>query len=276
MNVVVIDLYSTSAFYYGLVCSLACKMFGIHYIPILRGGDLPARWKRNPSFCRIIFSSAKWVVSPSKYLYSFFGEQGISNLQYIPNPVRLAICPFSVRALPRPRLLWVRSFHEIYNPLLAVEVFHELKKVYPNATLAMIGPAKDDTLEQCISFCKSKSLTNVHFPGLMAKEAWIQRSAEYDIFINTARFDNIPVSVMEAMALGLPVVSTNVGGIPFLIDHGFNGLLVPSEDRKAMVDAVIQLCSDGTLALRLARNARATVEEFDEDRVYSQWQPILA
>jgi len=158
---------------------------------------------------------------------------------------------------------------------MALEVFQELQKDFPNATLTMVGPSKDESYEQCLAFAKAQNLA-VNFTGLLSKEAWIALAASHDIFINTTNFDNTPVSVIEAMALGLPVVSTNVGGMSFLIDDGKDGLLSPPRDVQAFVDSISRLLNDTGLARQLAQNARKKAEGFDWSIVKNLWQEVLS
>ena len=98
---------------------------------------------------------------------------------------------------------------------------------------------------------------------------------DYDIFINTTHVDNTPVSVLEAMALGLPVVSTAVGGIPDLLDDGEEALLVADDDEEAMTEAVIRLIQSPELAQSIARKARRKVEAFDWENVRELWRQLL-
>ena len=89
-----------------------------------------------------------------------------------------------------------------------------------------------------------------------------------DIFINTTNVDNTPVSVLEAMACGLCVVSTDVGGLSFLLEHEKDALLVPPDDAEAMAAAIVRILGDKDLAESLSRNGRAKTEHFD-------WQNIV-
>ncbi len=99
--------------------------------------------------------------------------------------------------------------------------------------------------------------------------------SEGDIFLNTTNVDNTPVSVMEAMVCGLCIVSTNVGGVPDLVDDGQNGLLVPPADSAAMAAGVLRILDDPTLAARLSGNARLKAELFDWSALLPQWEQLL-
>jgi glycosyltransferase involved in cell wall biosynthesis len=130
-----------------------------------------------------------------------------------------------------PRILWVRSFHELYRPQWAIGILERLLEQYPEAALCMVGPDKDGSLEHCQQLAHNKGLADkVYFTGLLSKADWLALSADYDIFLNTTSADNTPVSVMEAMALGMPVVTTKVGGIPWLFADGIEGIMVAEAD----------------------------------------------
>ena len=100
-------------------------------------------------------------------------------------------------------------------------------------------------------------------------------ATDYDFFINSTHIDNTPISVIEAMALGLPVISTDVGGMSQLIENGKDGILVPEHDVDAMVEAIEKLVQDQELALQIAQAARKKVEAFDWEIVKEEWMKVL-
>ena len=97
-----------------------------------------------------------------------------------------------------------------------------------------------------------------------------------DIYINTNRIDNMPVAVLEACAMGLPVVSTDVGGIPDLLTHGETGLLVPDDDDDAMARAVQSLLTNSELAGRISHSGRKLAESSAWERVRLLWEELFA
>ena len=115
----------------------------------------------------------------------------------------------------------------------------------------------------------------VEFTGKLEKEEWIELSKNYNVFINTSHFDNTPISVIEAMALGLPVISTNVGGIPFLLENRKNALLVNDSDTLAMVNNIKEIFSNQDIRNTIIKNARLIAESFDWSVVKEKWLDIL-
>ncbi|MBC7606881.1 MAG: glycosyltransferase family 4 protein [Burkholderiales bacterium] len=274
VDYVLIDTYSTYNFWYAFSVSQLCRVLKLKYIPKLHGGDLPKRLSKNPRLCSMIFKNAYKNIAPSGYLAEAFKDRNFAEILYIPNTIELKKYPFKVRTHICPKLLWVRSFTSIYNPEMALKVFHELKKKYPNAELCMVGPDKDGTLNKIQEMEKNLNL-NVNFTGKLSKAQWVALSSAYDIFINTTHFDNTPVSVIEAIALGLPVVSTNVGGITYLLENQKTALLVDDNDVSGMVEAVQEILNNQTLTHSLVQNALIAIQNFDWEEVKGKWDEVL-
>jgi glycosyltransferase involved in cell wall biosynthesis len=96
-----------------------------------------------------------------------------------------------------------------------------------------------------------------------------------DIFLNTSNVDNTPVTLLEAMAAGLCIVSTDVGGIPYLLQHGYDSLLVPPNEPEAMAYAIRRILTEPQLAGYLSRNARLKAEQFDWSNILPRWDALL-
>ena len=274
VSYILIDSYSTKAFWYAFVCSQLARFFNVKYIPILHGGDLPYRLKLNPKLCRMVFVNAYKNVAPSGYLKQAFEKEGYLNVIHIPNSIEIKNYEFKQRNEVTPRLLWVRAFANIYNPKMAVSVLFQLQKTYSNATLTMVGPDKDGSLITTKAFADQLGV-KVNFTGKLSKEDWCRLAIDNDIFINTTHFDNTPVSVMEAMALGLPLVSTNVGGIPYLVLNNENAILVNDTDVEQMTTAILDLISDKKKTINMSQNGRRLIEQMDWDIVKQKWFSLL-
>ncbi len=142
VDLVLIDTYSTQNFYYSIIVVKICRLFKLPYIPILHGGNLPDRLKKSKTMSQKLFGNAFTNVAPSKYMMEQFQKQGYNNLTYIPNTIEIKNYPFQLRNSVTAKLLWVRSFSEIYNPMLALEIVEILKNKGRDVSLCMVGPIR--------------------------------------------------------------------------------------------------------------------------------------
>ena len=170
----------------------------------------------------------------------------------------------------------MRAFTETYNPAMAIRVAKRMTKRFDDFQMVMAG--KDGVLSSSIKkMADENRLTdNIIFPGYIDMEEKIRFADEYDIYINTNKVDNAPVSVIEFMALGLPVVSVNVGGVPYLITHEQNGLLVSNDDDEAMFDQICRLIENVSFAKRICFNAYNYALPYDERSVFKKWEVLIS
>ena len=275
VDYILIDTYSTTAFWYAYLAGRLAKLIGTKYIPILHGGDLPKRLKRSNRACDKLFNNSYANVAVSGYLNHEFEKAGYRTV-VIPNSIEISKYPFRLRDQPRPKLLWVRSFHRQYNPLMAADVLAGLLQIHPDAELCMVGPDKDGSLGEFKDYIRQKGTEeHVKITGKLSKEDWISLSENYDFFINTTNVDNTPVSVIEAMALGLGVISTNPDGIPYLLNDGWDSILVRPGDYSNMAKQISSIMNDPDLAKQLSSNARRKAETYDWGAIRENWIRLL-
>lgn len=272
-NYLLIDTFSTTNFYYALIISQLSRILKIKYIPILHGGSLPKRLSNNKKLSKLIFKNSYKNIAPSNYLKHEFDKKGY-HTTFIPNILEIENYQFKIRKILKPKLLWVRAFKHIYNPTMAIEVLKLLREVYENASLCMVGPFVDSSFKETLDIVKKYDLEDaVEFTDVLLKEDWHKKSIDYDVFLNTTNIDNTPVSVMEAMALGISVVSTNVGGVPYLIDDKVDGILVEKNDPKQMTKEIINILDNKYPNLTI--KARTKVENFRWKNNREKWFNIL-
>jgi glycosyltransferase involved in cell wall biosynthesis len=274
-SVVLIATYSTSAFYFAYASCILCRILQNQYIPCLHGGNLPERIKRNPNLCEQMFKHSFTNIVVSEYLQKCMVDKGWS-FTLIQNPIEVKNYDYRERYNTKPNLLWVRSFHRLYNPQMAIIILRQLKEKFPSAKLTMVGPDRDGSLHDCIELSKKWALEeSIHFLGLLSKEEWIKLAETHDYFINTTNFDNLPVSVIEAMALGMVVVSTNVGGMKYLIKDNLNGVLLEANKPRKFVDSIEHLLIHKEDSEKLSKNARTTAENYDWQNIKNKWDYLL-
>jgi glycosyltransferase involved in cell wall biosynthesis len=114
----------------------------------------------------------------------------------------------------------------------------------------------------------------VRFAGRLERDAMAALLRESDVAINPSRVDNMPNSVLEALASGLPVVSTRVGGVPHNVQDGTTALLIPPADPAAIAAAVGRLLDNPDLRVGLASRGLAEVQRYAWPRVASRWSDV--
>ena len=270
-----VDVYSGAAFRWAELVARLLRALRKPFVLTLHGGNLPRMLQAEQRRVARLLTSANAVTAPSHYMADAM-RTARKDIQVIANPISLELYQFRVRNQPKPNIVWLRTFHRVYNPRLAIETLTRLVAYAPNAKLTMIGPDKDGSLaETRATATRLGVLDRIDFVGGVPKSRVPHSLGAADIFINTSTTDNAPVSIVEAMAMGLPVVSTNVGGIPYLIESEKSGLLVASEDADGMAKAVRRVLEEPGLSARLSVNARAAAEEFDWSKVVPLWEEVF-
>jgi glycosyltransferase involved in cell wall biosynthesis len=276
-SLVIIDTYSTSAFHFSWTSARLCEWLHIPYGLVLRGGNLEKRFQSEPVRATRLLKKAKKVIAPSGYLFEVATNYSSENLTIIPNFIDLANYPFKERTVvSAPNILWVRAFDKIYRPHLAVAIVSELRKIGIGATLTFVGPDKDGTMSTTKELATQLGVADaITFTGRLPKEEWIALAESHDIFLNTTSIDNTPVSVMEAMALGMPIVTTSVGGIPFLFENHKEGIMVNSSDASDFSEVITSLLQAPETLTRLSNAAREKASSWDWEVVKSGWKAIV-
>lgn len=272
-----VEIYSGLAFIWAECVTRMLHLMGKPYVVVLHGGALPQFAKKNPFRVGRLLASATRVVAPSNYLRAAL-KHFREDIQVIPNPLDISRYPYQPRASVSPNLMWLRAFHSVYNPEMAVRVLHFIRSQHAGVRLRMIGPDKGDgTLARCRELAVELGVTDhIQFlPGVPKAEVG-RNLSKGEIFLNTTNIDNTPVSVIEAMACGLPVVTTNVGGIPFMLRDKESALFVKPGDVTQMASAIDDLVAGRLDLLKLTANGRAFAESCDWATVLPAWEQLFS
>jgi glycosyltransferase involved in cell wall biosynthesis len=269
-----IDVFSGPAFVISEFSSIIAKLKGKKIILTLHGGNLPIFYESNKSRIIRVFSRAHYIQTPSLSIQKFFFSEGIK-IKYLPNPIDFKSFPFMRKNVKPKSILWVRAFSEIYNPDLAVETLHELKKNYPEATLTMIGPDKGS-----LSKIKNKiNLLNlnssVDIKGPVKNSDLYKYFQSHEVYINTTTVESFGVAVVEAASCGIPIVSTAVGELKFLWNHNKN-ILFADQNSNSFKKQIKKLFLSEDLKLKLTVNAKERIKEFDLNEIISEWNKIFS
>lgn len=211
---------------------------------------------------------ANAVVVSSGWLVDVFARHGLK-ARAIYNHVELDNFTFRERKPLRPVFLSNRNFDPIYNVPCVLRAFARIQMRFANASLIVAGDgAQREEIEE---LARDLKLRNVKFTGLVAPGEMPALCDAADIYLNASNIDNMPLSILEAFAAGLPVVTTNAGGIPYVVSHERTGLLVEMNDDEALAASAIRLLEDEDLAARLVNNARAECGKYKWDVVRRHW-----
>lgn len=241
-----------------IMAVIAGKIYGIRIVITYHGGRAEDFFNRYCFIAKPFLGCVDTIVVPSVFLKNVFENFGFKT-KIIPNIIELNKFEYIERRNIKPKIIVTRHLKKIYNIECTIQAFGIVKKYYTDAELKIVGDG--DQRESLEKLVKKLKLTNVTFTGAIKNENMQEMYQSSDIFINPTTVDNFPVSIIEAFACGLPVISTNVGGVPYILQDGHNGLLVESGDYKAIAKNVFYLIENQNEALRFTRNARKVVEE---------------
>src|SRR5436309_415634 len=166
-------------------------------------------------------------------------------------------------------LLSTRNFEPLYNVACTLRAFRLVQDRRPDAALTLVGGGSEDAALRAL--VRELNLRNVTFAGRISPDAIADCYARHDIYIQSPNIDNMPTSVLEAYASGLPVVSTDAGGVPAMRTHGEHGLLAPPNDHRTLAAHVLSLLDDPALARRVVCGAHSACLECTWPRVRQQW-----
>ena len=275
VDALIVETYSGPSFVVEDIASQLGQAYRKPVIMHLHGGAMPRFMSRYPNWTARVLRRAAAVVAPSAFLARAAGPV-VRSVHTIPNILEMDGYPYRLREHVAPRLFWMRAYHEIYNPLMAIRVLARLRAIFPDATLAMAGQSKGMWQEISREAHELGVAGAFEMLGFLDEQKKREVAARRDIFINTTHVDNAPVGVVEMCAMGLPVVSTNVGGVPDLLTHEETGLLVPDGDIEAMTNAIVRLVREPALAATLSRNGPSLAARCAWPAVRPLWEQVLS
>jgi len=207
-------------------------------------------------------------VVPSSFLRDVLASFGIP-ARVVANTIDLDQFRYRVRDPLRPRLLSTRNFEPMYNVACVLRAFARVQARYPDASLTLVGSGSQDSTLRTLA--AEMSLRNVTFAGRVAPSEIARFYADADIYVQAPTIDNMPLSVLEAFASGLPVVSTEVGGVPAILTHGVHGLLARDDDEEELAAQVLHLLAQPARARQMAAAAKDSCQRYDWRVVREHW-----
>jgi glycosyltransferase involved in cell wall biosynthesis len=238
-----------------------------------RGGEAQTFLERSGAFVLKTLGNANALAVPSGFLQQVFARHGLHS-DIVPNIVDIErFRPGADAQELTPHLVIARSLEPIYDIGTALRAFALVRGEWPQAKLTIAGSGPE--LAKLSSLARELGISDaVNFCGRLTREQMAELYRGASVFVNPSLVDNMPNSVLEAMASGVPVVTTDAGGVPFIVRQGVTGLMVPAGDPAAMAAALRRVLSDRGCAYRLREAALTEVQRYTWPRIKGQWTKL--
>jgi glycosyltransferase involved in cell wall biosynthesis len=269
----VIHIFSASYFSFMLAPTpavLISKLFGKKTILNYRSGEAEDHLKKWRTAIPTIRFFDK-IVMPSGYLVDIFAKFDLEAVA-IYNFVKTENYEFKERKPLRPVFLSNRNFEPLYNVACTLRAFAIIQQKFPEAKIFVAGDGSEK--ENLHNLAKELNLKNVEFMGRVSPLEMPKFYDKADIYLNSPNIDNMPNSIIEAYAAGTPVVSTNAGGIPYILEHEKTGLLAEVNDHENLAKLAIRLLENDSLAQSIIKNARELTAKFSWENARREWLKI--
>ncbi|HMV12403.1 MAG TPA: glycosyltransferase family 4 protein [Nitrosomonas sp.] len=243
-----------------------------------RGGEAEAFLNKSIFWVRPSLKRVSAIIVPSAFLKHVFNQQGF-DVTIVPNIIDLDRFAAQTQEwnVPKiensPHIILTRNLESIYDNATAIRAFSIVKKNFPNAKLSIAGSGPEKLmLEQLVD--DLNLVDSVTFLGRVDNTAINDLYRQADVMINTSLIDNMPISILEALACKVPVVSTNVGGIPFLVKHDETALLVPPKNPGEIAEAIQHILTNPEKSRKMAEAGYEMVQHYAWKNVRTQLMEI--
>lgn len=267
----VIHIYSAS--YLSFVISptpalLVAKLYGKKTVLDYHSGQAEQHLEQWGRTAIPTLQRADALTVPSNYLVDVFARFGL-HARAIFNHVETERFRFRERRPLRPVFLANRNLNPLYNVECVLRAFALVQQRFKDARLIVAGDGSQRAeLEQ---LARELNLRHTEFVGLVAPDKMPELYDGADIYLNGSNIDNMPLSLLESFSAGLPVVTTDAGGIPYMVTDGETGLLVRKDDHEAMAACAIRLLEDADLTRKITSQAREECDRYSWAAVRDKW-----
>jgi glycosyltransferase involved in cell wall biosynthesis len=270
----VIHIFSAS--YYSFLLAptpaiLVAKLYGKKIVLNYRSGEAADHLRRWPRTAIPIMRLADEIAVPSGYLVDVFAQFELVS-RAIPNFVDTKQFAFRERKRPRPVFFSNRNFEPLYNVGCVIRAFQIIQQRLSDAKLILAGDGSQRGELEALA--RKLELREVQFVGRVAPLQMHSLYDSADVYLNSPDIDNMPGSIIEAFASGLPVVTTNAGGIPYIVENGSSGLVVNCGDYRSLAEKALVLFEDRLLFEKLKAGAQQECKKYEWAAVRNDWLEI--
>lgn len=226
--------------------------------------------------------NASRVVSPSKYYADLVEKRCGVRPTVIPNPISLekyALLPHREMARKELNLdlsdfviLCVGRLDTEKGLKYLIQGFQSVILEHPYAKLIIVGdgPLKSELM----NLVQQADITNIVFAGHVTNRCLNLLLSAADLYISPSLYENFSISILDALASGLPIICTNVGGSPEIVEDGTNGLLVPPRNSVALSEAMLKIIPNESMCTRFRKNNKTKAQSFSEEVIFPRIMDI--
>ena len=234
-----------------------------------RGGEAETFFENSWHIVKPTLSKASSIVVPSGFLEQVFARRNVE-VKVIPNILDLGRfggnCYAKKTDEDRCQIVVTRNLEALYDVGTVIRAFAIIKNQLPDACLIVAGSGPEEAMLKALTSDLGLE-SSVTFTGRLSNSEIAELYKEADMMLNASLVDNSPNSLIEALASGVPVVSSNVGGIPYLVEHGVSGLLVEPKSPELLADAAIKVLLNEQLKASLIKQGKSVAQRFDKQKV---------
>lgn len=243
------------------------RRLGKRIVLTYHGGGGEKFFDRHPKLVRHFLTRTDVNIVLSGFLAQVFEKHGLPFVT-IPNILELDDSRFRQREMLQPNYICTRAHEPLYNIPCILRAFHKVQSIRPEATLTLVGGGSEH--ENLVRMAEELGLQNVTFTGRVANEDIYTYLDRADIMLSAPTVDNMPVSVLEAMNAGLLVISSKVGGVPYMVKNNNTGLLFDSDDSDALAGKMLWAVDNQTVARAIALQGHKAVSRYRWENIKGQ------
>lgn len=247
------------------------KLFGRKTILHYHTGEAEEHLKNWKMTAKPTMKRFDEIIVPSQFLVDVFAKFDLK-AKAIFNFVEGEKFAFRERKSLKPVFLSNRNFEAHYRVEDVLRAFRLIQNRFSEARLLIAGCGSEE--KKLKKLAGELKLENTEFLGRIENSEMPKVYDRADVYLNSSIVDNMPLSIIEAFSCGLPVVSTNAGGIPYICENGETALLVGKKDYETLAREAIRLLEDGALAEKIIGKAHAECVKYSQENVCGRWLEI--
>jgi glycosyltransferase involved in cell wall biosynthesis len=263
-DVLHIHACSDRGFLPAIVSAYVGKFYRKRTILTYHGGGADAFFAKKINLVRNTLCKFDSVIVLSGYLKKIFDYYNLPCIT-IPNIAEFDANLYRVKTNIEPKFISVRHLRELYNVKCILKAFEKVKKVIPSATLTILGDG--DQKEMLQYWVIEHNLKDVIFVGAVPHDKMNEYLSQNDIFLSAPKTDNMPMSILEAYNAGLLVISSNVGGVPYILKNNETGLLFESDNAEELAVKMIQAVQNKQRSIEMIHSAYQSLDMYKWENI---------